>query len=241
MVKHNHVIPNVHLKKHWSRGLVKTFFNQPAKKKQRQIARQEKADKLNPRPINFLRPIIRCPTQRYNMKLRYGRGFTLEELKNAGLNFKYARSIGIAVDARRQDTNLETRDLNVKRLKSYLAKLILFPSKTSRYLALKKAKAEPMTDSKKEAEKPRKMIVPEATKEKLDLPAAKEQSDEKKVMPMAEPKLREKPQSITPEMKGTKCFQKLRVERVKERYAGIRKKRADIAQKEAAEKASKES
>lgn len=48
MVKHNHVIPNVHLHKHWN-GLVKTFFNQPAKKKKRQIAREEKAARLNPR------------------------------------------------------------------------------------------------------------------------------------------------------------------------------------------------
>lgn len=48
MVKHNHVIPNVHLRKHWN-GLVKTFFDQPAKKKQRQSAREEKAAKVFPR------------------------------------------------------------------------------------------------------------------------------------------------------------------------------------------------
>ena len=174
------------------------------------------------------------------MKTRYGRGFTLDEIKNAGLNPKYARSIGIAVDHRRQDMSLETRELNVKRLKSYLAKLILFPGKTTRKLAAKQQKAEPMTDAKKEDKKPRKMIVPEAPKEKLELPAAKEQSDEKKVLPVQEQKLREKPQTITPEMKGTKSFQKLRIERVKERYAGVRKKRAEIAQKEAEEKASKD-
>ena len=50
MVKHNHAIPNVHLRKHWNH-LVKTFFNQPAKKKSRQIAREAKAAKLFPRYI----------------------------------------------------------------------------------------------------------------------------------------------------------------------------------------------
>jgi len=170
------------------------------------------------------------------MKTRYGRGYTLEELKNAGLNAKYARTIGIAVDPRRQNNNLEARDLNVKRLKAYLAKLILFPSKTSRRLA---KKPEPMTDAKKEAPKARKFMVPEASTEKLNSAAAKEQSKDKTVLPVQAPKLREKPQAITPEMKSAKNFIKLRVERVKARYAGIRKKRADLAQQEADEKAAK--
>jgi large subunit ribosomal protein L13e len=220
--------------------MVKTFFEQPAKRKKRQIAREEKAVKLNPRPLNYLRPIIHCPTRRYNMKVRYGRGFTIEELKIAGLNPRFARTIGISLDWRRQDTNLESRDLNVKRLKAYLSKLILFPSKTSRKLEAKAAKGEPMKDVKKEGAKPRKTLLPEATKEKRELPAAKEQIDDKIIMEMLEPKLREKPQSITPEMTGVKCFQKLRIERVKEKYAGKRKKKAEMAQKEAAEKATKE-
>jgi large subunit ribosomal protein L13e len=211
--------------------LVKTFFNQAAKKKARQTAREEKAAKVFPRPVSYLRPVIRCPTRRYNMKTRYGRGFTLEELKNAGLNAKFARTIGIAVDYRRQDTSMETRDLNAKRLKAYLAKLILFPSKRSKKLA---KKPEAMTDKK-----PRKQIVPDAPTEKLNSAAAKEQPKEKLVMPAQEPKLREKPQTITPEMKGTKTYYKLRLERVKAKYAGIRKKRAELAQKEAEEKASK--
>ena len=170
------------------------------------------------------------------MKVRYGRGFTLEELKNAALSAKYARTIGIAVDGRRQNNNLEARDINVKRLKAYLAKLILFPSKTSRKLA---KKPEPTTDAKKEVPKQRKLMLPEAPVEKLNSAAAKEQSKDKVVLPAQEPKLREKPQAITPEMKAAKNFIKLRVERVKARYAGIRKKRADLAQQEADEKAAK--
>ena len=47
MVKHNHAIPNVHLHKHWNH-LVKTFFDQAAKKKKRQAAREAKAAKVFP-------------------------------------------------------------------------------------------------------------------------------------------------------------------------------------------------
>ena len=52
MVKHNHVIPNVHLHKHWHH-LVKTFFDQAAKKKKRQSAREDKAAKVFPRYYLF--------------------------------------------------------------------------------------------------------------------------------------------------------------------------------------------
>ena len=177
------------------------------------------------------------------MKTRYGRGFTLEELRLAGLNAAFARSIGIAADHRRQDTSLEMRDLNVKRLKAYLAKLILFPSHASRKLAKKAAaKTEPMAEGKKEQkpEKPHKTLLPEATAEKQSSAAAKEQKTTKLVMPAQEAKLREKPQSITAEMKAAKVYHRLRVEQVKAKYAGIREKRAKIAQKEAEEKATKE-
>lgn len=177
------------------------------------------------------------------MKTRYGRGFTLEEIKQAGLNLKYARSIGIAVDARRLNNNLETRELNTKRLKAYLSKLILYPSKTSRKLETKQKKPEAMTDkkdAKKEEVKERKLILKEAQKEKLESAAAKEQLEEKIVMPLEKPKFRERPQTITKEMVGTKVFQKLRIEKVKERYEGVRKKRAEIAQREALQKEQKE-
>ena len=166
------------------------------------------------------------------MKTRYGRGFTLEELKNAALNPKFARTIGISVDYRRQDASLETRDLNVKRLKAYLSKLILFPSKMSKKLA---KKPEAMTDAKKV----RKLIVPDAPADKLNSAAAKEQSKEKTVLPVQAPKLREKPKSITPEMKSTKNFVKLRLEWAKAKYVGVRKKRAELAAREAEEKAQK--
>ena len=42
------------------------------------------------------------PPPEYNLKKRAGRGFTLEEIKAAGLSKSFARSVGIAVDHRRR-------------------------------------------------------------------------------------------------------------------------------------------
>ena len=61
------------------------------------------------------------------MKIREGRGFTLTELKEAGIGRKEARGIGIAVDHRRRNLSEEGKQLNVDRLKSYKARLIVFP------------------------------------------------------------------------------------------------------------------
>merc|ERR1712058_14861 len=70
---------------------------------------------------------VACPTYKYNVKVRAGRGFTLEELKQAGLSKKYAQTIGIAVDHRRRNKSVESLQLNAQRLKEYKSKLILFP------------------------------------------------------------------------------------------------------------------
>ena len=45
-------------------------------------ARQKKAVKIFPRPTaGPLRPVVHGQTLKYNMKVRAGRGFSLEELK----------------------------------------------------------------------------------------------------------------------------------------------------------------
>ena len=62
---------------------------------------------------------MRGETVRYNTKQRYGKGFTFAELEKSGLTPRYATSIGISVDWRRQNTNSETLQANVDRLKSY--------------------------------------------------------------------------------------------------------------------------
>ena len=63
------------------------------------------------------------------MKLRKGRGFTLEELKEAGIRRKEARSIGISVDHRRRNKSIDSLQLNILRLKEYKSRLIVFPKK----------------------------------------------------------------------------------------------------------------
>ncbi|CAG0912789.1 unnamed protein product [Notodromas monacha] len=125
------MVPNAHLHKDWQKR-VSTWFTQPARKERRRKARMEKARKMAPRPVQRLRPVVRCPTQRYHRKLRMGRGFTLEELKTAGINRNEAKTIGIAVDHRRKNKNVEGLQLNVRRLKEYRSKLILFPKKMSK-------------------------------------------------------------------------------------------------------------
>ncbi|XP_035826026.1 60S ribosomal protein L13, partial [Aplysia californica] len=127
--KRNNIIPNGHFHKDWQR-MVKTWFNQPMRKKRRRVARVAKAAAVAPRPVaGLLRPVVRCPTFKYNTKVRLGRGFTLDELKAAGINKKTARTIGISVDFRRRNLSMESLQQNVQRLKEYKSKLIVFPRK----------------------------------------------------------------------------------------------------------------
>ncbi|KAG5839304.1 hypothetical protein ANANG_G00203610 [Anguilla anguilla] len=105
----NGMLLNPHFHKDWQKR-VRTWFNQPARKLRRRKARQAKARRIAPRPVaGPLRPAVRCPTIRYHTKVRAGRGFTLEELKAAGIHKK----------------------ANVQRLKEYRSKLILFPRKAT--------------------------------------------------------------------------------------------------------------
>ncbi len=84
--KRNGTIPNGHFGKWWQR-YVKTWFNQPARKQRRRVARLQKAAQVAPKPVKGpLRPVVRCQTLRYNTKVRAGRGFSHDELK---VNFFY--------------------------------------------------------------------------------------------------------------------------------------------------------
>jgi large subunit ribosomal protein L13e len=130
MVKHNNIIPNIHGGKKFcesSRGplKVKLSLNQASRKKSRRLARAKKAAAVAPAPLQKLRPVVHCPTQRYSAKTRLGKGFTLEELKLAGLSPKYAMTIGIAVDFRRSNSAQESLDLNLARLNAYKSNLVL--------------------------------------------------------------------------------------------------------------------
>ncbi|CAA6669538.1 unnamed protein product [Spirodela intermedia] len=128
MVKHNNVVPNAHFKKHWQ-NYVKTWFNQPARKTRRRAARQKKAVKIFPRPTSGpLRPIVQCQTLKYNMKPRAGGA--------AGIPKKLAPTIGIAVDHRRRNRSLEGLQANLQRLKTFKAKLVIFPRHAGKFKPL---------------------------------------------------------------------------------------------------------
>jgi large subunit ribosomal protein L13e len=120
-----------HFRKDWQRR-VRTWFDQPGSKVRRRHARKAKAASLGVRPLTLLRPAVRAQTVRYNRKLKEGRGFTLAELKEAGVGRKEARGVGIVVDHRRRNLSEEGKALNVERLKAYKAKLIVFPRKASK-------------------------------------------------------------------------------------------------------------
>lgn len=125
-IKHNQQLPSNHFRKQWQTR-VRTHFDQPGRKLRRRQARIAKAAAVAPRPVEALRPIVRCPTIKYNRKVRAGRGFSLEELKLAGIPRKFAATIGISVDHRRQNRNVEALEANVARLKEYRSKAIIFP------------------------------------------------------------------------------------------------------------------
>ena len=161
MVHHNNMLPNVHLGKDWQEK-VKTWFNQPGRKRRRRVHRARRQKLLAPNPTHLLRPIVRGQTNKYNTKRRLGRGFTKKELESAGIKgLSYARSIGIAIDLRRKDTCSETLNVNTERIKNYISR-------------------------KKNDKKPE---VKEATQEQLNTPEAKEQNKSKVVIefPKEEP------------------------------------------------------
>jgi large subunit ribosomal protein L13e len=181
----------VHLGKDWQEK-VKTWFNQPGRKHRRRIARQRKARLIAPNPTHKLRPIVRGMTNKYNNKIRLGRGFTTEELKKAGINsMPYAKSLGIAIDLRRKDTSAETQTLNVNRIKEYLAKMILYP--------------------RKKADK--KPIIKEATEEQLKAPESKEQNVCKCIIPFPKEEPGYTFAAITDAMKKENIYKTQRTER----------------------------
>lgn len=54
-------------------------------------------------------------------------------IKAAGINRRWAPTVGISVDHRRKNRNVEALQQNVQRLKEYKSKLILFPRKAGVY------------------------------------------------------------------------------------------------------------
>ncbi|KAL6122454.1 RpL13 [Nucleospora cyclopteri] len=146
-MKRNNALPNNHFKKTAKR--VKTWLDQPARAVRRRKARAIKAKSVFPAPVHKLRPVVRCCTLRYNKNERLGKGFTAEECKAAGIEFLYARTIGISVDLRRKNMNMETFNGNVQRLKEYMSKITIY--KNSKEVGkIKQVKGKLMPIEKKE-------------------------------------------------------------------------------------------
>lgn len=206
-MKHNNQLPNAHLRKHWQ-SRVKTWFDQAGRKKRRRLNRQKKAAAVAPRPLDKLRPAVRCPTIRYNTKVREGRGFSLEEIKAVGLTPMYARTIGVSVDHRRRNRSTESLERNVQRLKAYLSKLVLYSKKNG------------------------KGASPSA-QESMSLDTVKSLSVS---MPVVEEAVTEDPRAVTPEEASFEAFKTLRLARIDARRAGIRAKRAKAKEEEEASK-----
>jgi len=143
------------------------------------------------------------------MKLREGRGFTLAELKEAGVGRKQAKGLGIAVDHRRRNLSEEGKNLNVQRLKYYKDRLIVFPRNPGKP---KKGDTSDATE-----------LQAETTKQ---LPA----------FPSPQTFEREPPRSITGEEREFGAYRALRDARANKRYEGVRKVRAQKKKDEEAAK-----
>eukprot|EP01006_Ploeotia_vitrea_P039327 TRINITY_DN66336_c2_g1_i1.p1 TRINITY_DN66336_c2_g1~~TRINITY_DN66336_c2_g1_i1.p1 ORF type:complete len:218 (-),score=121.81 TRINITY_DN66336_c2_g1_i1:415-1068(-) len=214
-MKHNNQITNAHFHKDWQR-FVKTWFNQPAKKQKRRQARINKAQKVAPRPLNLLRPVVRCQTVKYNRRQRLGRGFTIAELRAAGISPKQALGIGIAVDPRRQNKSEEAFQQNVQRLNLYKSKLIVFPRNPS---SKRVKKGDATRDEMKEARQV-------SSKSVLAIPRVS-----KKIAP----------RKITDEERAANVVAFVRKERTDAKLWGQREQRAKKKAEAAALKAKKKS
>mmetsp|Transcript_91026 Transcript_91026/g.178134 ORF Transcript_91026/g.178134 Transcript_91026/m.178134 type:complete len:219 (+) Transcript_91026:95-751(+) len=205
----NHVIPNVHFRKvngmmhgRHNRVMMRTWFDQAARKKRRSQNRKAKAAKMSPRPTaGLLRPVVHPPTQRYNMKLRLGRGFTLEELRAAKIPPKLAPTIGIAVDHRRRNKSAESLQMNVERLNLYKSKLLIFPKKSGK-------------KGVKKGDTPKSELQNVA------------QNTLKEIIPIQRPALRIKARAISAEEKEFSAYKKMRKARTDKKYDGAKRKKA---------------
>ncbi|KAI1937341.1 60S ribosomal protein L13 [Ophidiomyces ophidiicola] len=212
-IKHNQQIPRNHFHKDWQRR-VRVHFDQPGRKHRRREARLAKAAAVAPRPVDKLRPIVRCPTIKYNSRVRAGRGFTVQELKEAGIARKLAPTIGIAVDHRRINACTESLSANVARLKEYKARLILFPRKSGQFKKLDSSVEEVKAASEGKVAKSISTVLPV-----VNVARAKAVSEISKAdMPEGE----------------KAAYRRLRDARSEARYVGRREKRAKAKAEEAA-------
>jgi len=124
MVKHRNSIPKAHFKKHWQK-YVKTDFNKAMKKKKRRNLRSNKLNNFEVNKLarnNILKPVVHNPTKMYNLKIRLGRGFSIDELEGSNISKNIASALGVSVDKRRRGYSLK-KISNIKRLNDYFEKI----------------------------------------------------------------------------------------------------------------------
>eukprot|EP00434_Breviolum_minutum_P009497 symbB.v1.2.008361.t1/scaffold524.1/size192337/10 len=138
------------------------------------------------------------------MKLRLGKGFTLDELKEAKIPRKFAKTIGIAVDHRRRNRCTESLQANVERLKLYMSKLLLFPKKSG-------------VKGVKKGDTPRSELQNVA------------QNTDKAIIPIPKPEKRVRSRAITSEEKEQSAYKTLKKARTAKHYQGERMKKAKEA------------
>ncbi|KAJ5810470.1 uncharacterized protein N7503_002688 [Penicillium pulvis] len=219
-IKHNNQIQKNHFRKDWQKR-VRVHFDQPGRKHRRRENRLAKAAAVAPRPVDKLRPVVRCPTVKYNRRVRAGRGFTLAELKEAGIPKKLASTVGISVDHRRTNYSKESLVANVARLQDYKARLILFPRKSGQFKKL---------DSSVEDVKAVKATLAEGKREGI---VANVNATFPITNPAEENAVTEIKRADLPKSEGS-VYRTLRDARSEARHKGIREKRAKAKAEEEA-------
>ena len=152
------------------------------------------------------------------MRIRSGRGFTLEELKAAGVQKKQALTIGIPVDHRRRNRSEESLERNVQRLKAYKDRLILFPLKSK-----KPKKGDSSVRYKIRALSLGSSSLFWAQAEDLKANTTRSVSA---AMPLPASSTPEEPRKITQEERDFDAYTTLRKARSDARFVGVRKIRA---------------
>ncbi|KAL4833511.1 hypothetical protein H8958_021817 [Nasalis larvatus] len=137
----NGMILKPHFCKDWQR---RTWFNQQVRKIRRVRALQAKACRIASRPSQPIEASV-------------GQGFSLEELRVAGIHKKVARIIGIFVDPRRWNKSTA----NVQRLKEYLSKLIFFLNSSAEELKLATQLTGPVMPTQNVYKKEKTRVVTE--------------------------------------------------------------------------------
>mmetsp|Transcript_14189 Transcript_14189/g.36241 ORF Transcript_14189/g.36241 Transcript_14189/m.36241 type:complete len:224 (-) Transcript_14189:468-1139(-) len=150
MVKHNNTTKSGHFKKTWQKR-VKTWFKSPSKK----LKRRNNRDQINKYLLsngffkkNF-RPIVHCPTKVHNIRVKIGRGFSNEEIRNTEISPKMVSSLGISLDKRRKNRK-KIRLFNQKRLENYFKNIEIIEKKKAAESILNNYKKEKKSTQKEE-------------------------------------------------------------------------------------------